>query len=86
MTDILLLVAIIPFFLAGFFIMKKVDRFVFENEKMIREEIKLKKPSSVRLSGSMSLIEIDKEIEKFRKSHPNFEIILRDEDMSGYDE
>ena len=35
-----------------------------------------RKPVVVRLSGNMSLEEIDKEIDKFRKDHINFEIIL----------
>lgn len=35
-----------------------------------------RKPLVVRLSGNMSLEEIDKEIDKFRKDHINFEIIL----------
>ena len=42
------------------------------------KEMEKKKPLAVRLSGNMSLEEIDKEIDKFRKDHINFEIVLID--------
>lgn len=67
------------FFLFGFYIMKKVDQFIYENEKRVNEEMKMREPSSVKISGDMSLIEIDREIDKFRQNHPNFEIILKEE-------
>ena len=79
MIDTLLIVAVIPFFLFGFYIMKKVDQFIYENEKRVNEEMKMREPSSVKISGDMSLIEIDREIDKFRQNHPNFEIILKEE-------
>ena len=59
--------------------MKKVDQFIYENEKRVNEEMKMREPSSVKISGDMSLIEIDREIDKFRQNHPNFEIILKEE-------
>lgn len=78
MKDILLLLAVIPAFIFGYYIMKRVDLFICENEKRMNEEINLKEPSSVRLSGDMPLMEIDKEIDKYRKNHSDFEIILKD--------
>lgn len=59
--------------------MKKVDQFIYKNEKRVNEEMKMRKTSSVKISGDMSLIEIDREIDKFRQNHPNFEIILKEE-------
>lgn len=79
LNDILLILVIIPFFLFGFYIVKKVDRFIYDNEKRLSEEIKLREPTSVKLRGDMPLIEIGKEIDKFRQKHPNLEIILKDE-------
>ena len=52
------------------------DRFLLENERRMTKEMEKRKPLVVRLSGNMSLEEIDKEIDKFRKDHINFEIIL----------
>lgn len=55
---------------------RAVDRFLLENERRMTKEMEKRKPVVVRLSGNMSLEEIDKEIDKFRKDHINFEIIL----------
>lgn len=77
--DIILIIAIIPFFLFGFYFVKKVDQFIYDNEKHYKDEIKLIEPTSVRLKGDMPLIEIDREIEKFRQKHPKFEVILKEE-------
>ena len=58
--------------------MKKVDEFILENKKRMSEEIQMLEPSSVILPGDLPLMEIDKEIDMFRKKHPNFKIILKD--------
>ena len=42
------------------------------------EEIQMLEPSSVILPGDLPLMEIDKEIDMFRKQHSNFKIILKD--------
>lgn len=79
MEDILLIVAVISFFIFGYYIMDKIDFFIAGNTERRYKETEIKGPSSVKISGDMPLIEIDKEIDKFRLSHPHFEIILRDE-------
>ena len=78
MTNILLIASILPFFLFGFYIVKKVDEFILENKKRMSEEIQMLEPSSVILPGDLPLMEIDKEIDMFRKQHSNFKIILND--------
>lgn len=78
MKYFLVLIAVTSFFLFGYHIMKRIDLFVAENRERIYKETQIKGPSSVKISGDMPLIEIDKEIDKFRQTHPNFEIILRD--------
>lgn len=78
MTSILLIASILPFFLFGFYIVKKVDEFILENKKRMSEEIQMLEPSSVILPGDLPLMEIDKEIDMFRKQHSNFKIILKD--------
>ena len=65
-------------FLFGFYVVKKVDEFILENKKRMSEEIQMLEPSSVILPGDLPLMEIDKEIDMFRKKHPNFKIILKD--------
>ena len=78
MTNILLIASVLPFFLFGFYIVKKVDEFILKNKKRMSEEIQMLEPSSVILPGDLPLMEIDKEIDMFRKQHPNFKIILKD--------
>ena len=78
MKNILLIASVLPFFLFGFYIVKKVDEFILENKKRMSEEIQMLEPSSVILPGDLPLMEIDKEIDMFRKQHPNFKIILKD--------
>lgn len=78
MTNILLIASVLPFFLLGFYIVKKVDEFILENKKRMSEEIEMLEPSSVILPGDLPLMEIDKEIDMFRKQHSNFKIILKD--------
>ena len=78
MTNILLIASVLPFFLFGFYVVKKVDEFILENKKRMSEEIQMLEPSSVILAGDLPLLEIDKEIDMFRKKHPNFKIILKD--------
>ena len=79
MEDILLIVVVISFFIFGYYIMDKIDFFIAENTERRYKETQIKGTSSVRISGDMPLVEIDREIDKFRQTHPNFEIILRDE-------
>ena len=79
MKDILLFVAVISFFILGYHVIKRLDGFFKENRKRTNSDIEKKGSSSVKISGDMPLIDIDNEIDKFRESHPDFEIILRDE-------
>ena len=79
MKEILLFIVVISFFIFGYYIMNRIDLFIAENRERRYKDTQIKGPSSVKISGDMPLIEIDKEIDKFRQTHPNFEIILRDE-------
>lgn len=76
MENIIVVLVITAVFVFGYYVMRAVDRFLLENEEKNDKRNGKKKPLVVRLSGNMSLEEIDKEIDKFRKDHINFEIIL----------
>lgn len=65
-------------FSVWFLYREKVDEFILENKKRMSEEIQMLEPSSVILPGDLPLMEIDKEIDMFRKQHSNFKIILKD--------
>lgn len=72
MENIIVVLVIMAVFVFGYYVMRAVDRFLLENERRMTKEMEKRKPVVVRLSGNMSLEEID----KFRKDHINFEIIL----------
>ena len=50
MENVILIIGVMIFFILGFHIMKRVDLFINENDKRISKDIKIKEPSSVRLS------------------------------------
>ncbi|MCR4923048.1 MAG: hypothetical protein K5931_03475 [Lachnospiraceae bacterium] len=79
MVNITLFIVLISLFIFGFHIMKQVDLFIFENKTGLNKYRKKKEPSYLVLPGNLSLLEIDREIDEFRKKHRNFKIILRDE-------
>lgn len=80
MKELLLLLVISPLFILGYYVWTKVDRLVWQNNKAAQKELELKAPTAVRLTGGMSIVEINREIEKFRKEHENFVIILTNDD------
>lgn len=62
--------------------MSRIGDFVDASKADQQKEKKLIKPSSVKMSGNTPFIEIYKEIEKFRDSHDDFQIILKDENSN----
>ncbi len=82
LENIVLILVVFVLFLFGLYFMNCVDKFIYENRKHIYEDRKIIEPSSVKLSGDLPLMEIDKEIDKFRQKHSDFEIILKVEDSA----
>ena len=80
MKELILLLVTSPIILVGYYIWTKVDKLVWQNKKAGNKELELKAPTAVRMTGGMSIIEINREIEKFRQDHENFVIILTNED------
>ena len=80
MKELLLLLVISPLFILGYYVWTKVDRLVWQNNKAAKKELELKAPTAVRRTGGMAIVEINREIEKFRKEHENFVIILTNDD------
>ena len=80
MKELILLLVTSPIILVGYYIWTKVDKLVWQNQKAVNKELELKAPTAVRMTRGMSIIEINREIEKFRQDHENFVIILTNED------
>ena len=57
-------------FLFGWFLMKRLDRFLDENQKRIEEAPEQQQPEQcVHLAGNISPDELEKTLSRFRSSH-----------------
>ena len=84
MKEFLLIIAVLGVFVFGFYIMKCVDDFLYENYKNIHADIMKSEPSCIMLTDGMSEEEIIKEIRKFKEKHETVGIYLSDKE-SGID-
>ena len=79
--DIILLVAVLGVMVFGFFVMKRLDKFLYENRKLIEQEEKEKEPSCVMLTTDMTDEELIKNIRTYEKQRGDAYITLyQDED------
>ena len=56
-------------FLFGWFLMKRLDQFLAENQKRIEEETVQQQKPCLRLNGDISPDELDETLSRFRSSH-----------------
>ena len=81
MRDIILVVAVLGVVVFGFFVMKRLDKFLDENSKRIAQEEKKKETSCVMLTSDMTDEELIKNIRTYEKQHGDAHITLyQDED------
>ena len=79
--DIILVVAVLGVMVFGFFVMKRLDKFLDENRKRIEQEEKEKEPSYVMLTTDMTDEELIKNIRTYEKQRGDAYITLyQDED------
>ncbi len=74
--DIILVIAVLGVMVLGFFIMKRLDRFLDENRNHIEQEKKKKEPSCVMLTTDMTDKELVEQIRIYEKKHGNAYITL----------
>jgi len=67
-------------FLFGWFLMKRLDQFLAENQKRIEEETVQQQKPCLRLNGDISPDELDETLFRFRSSHTNVKIAIYDPD------
>ena len=65
--DMILVVAVLGVMVFGFFVMKRLDKFLDENRKRIEQEEKKKEPSCVMLTTDMTDEELIKNIRTYEK-------------------
>ena len=84
--DIILAVAVLGVMVFGFFVMKRLDKFLDENRKRIEREEKKKEPSCVMLTTDMTDEELIKNIRTYEKQRGDAYITLYQSEDQLYDE
>ena len=82
--DIILVVAVLGVMLFGFFVMKRLDKFLDGNRKRIEEE-KEKEPCCVMHTTDMTDEELIKNIRTYEKQHGDAYITLHQDEDELFD-
>ena len=84
MEDVVLIVGAAMIFLFGWFLMKRLDQFLAENQKRIEEETVQQQKPCLRLNGDISPDELDEALSLFRSSHAHVEIVIYDSEQISF--
>ena len=84
MEDVVLIVGAAMIFLFGWFLMKRLDQFLAENQKRIEEETVQQQKPCLRLNGDISPDELEKALSRFRSSHAHVEIVIYDSEQISF--
>ena len=84
--DIILVVAVLGVMVFGFFVIKRLDKFLDENRKRIEQEEKEKEPYCVMLTTDMTDEELIKNIRTYEKNRGDAYITLYQDEDELYDE
>lgn len=71
-------------FLFGWFLMKRLDQFLAENQKRIEEETVQQQKPFLRLNGDISPDELEETLSRFRSSHAHVEIVIYDSEQISF--
>lgn len=72
-------------FLFGWFLMKRLGRFLDENQKRIEKATEQQQPEAcVHLVGNISPDELEKTLSRFRSSHAHVEIAFYDSEQISF--
>lgn len=84
MEDVVLIVGTAMVFLFGWFLVKRLDQFLAENQKRIEEETVQQQKPCLRLNGDISPDEMDEALSRFRSSHAHVEIVIYDSEQISF--
>ena len=84
MEDVVLIAGTALMFLFGWFLMKRLDRFLDENQKRIEEETVQQQNPCLRLNGDISPDKMDEALSLFRSSHAHVEIVIYDSEQISF--
>ena len=71
-------------FLFGWFLMKRLDQFLAENQKRTEEETVQQQKPCLRLNGDISPDELEETLSRFRSSHTHVEIVIYDSEQISF--
>ena len=71
-------------FLFGWILMKRLDRFLDENQKRIEEETKQQSEPCVCLNGDISPDELEEMLFRFCSSHARVKIVIYDPEQISF--
>ena len=80
----MLIVGTAVVFLFGWFLMKRLDQFLAENQKRIEEETVQQQKPCLRLNGDISPDELEETLSLFRSSHAHVEIVIYDSEQISF--
>ena len=80
----MLIVGTAVVFLFGWFLMKRLDQFLAENQKRIEEETVQQQKPCLRLNGDISPDELEETLSRFRSSHTHAEIVIYDSEQISF--
>ncbi len=84
--DIILVVSVLAAMVFGFFVMKRLDKFLDENRKRIEQAEEKKEPSCVMLTTDMTDEELIKNIRTYEKQRGDAYITLYQDENELYDD
>ena len=85
MEDSVLIAGTALMFLFGWFLMKRLDRFLDENQKRIKESSEQQQAEPcVHLVGNISPDELEETFSQFRNSHAHVEIVIYDSEQNFF--
>lgn len=84
--DIILIITVLGMMVIGLFVMKRLDKFLDENKKRIKQEQKERNQCCVILTANMTDEELVEEIRTYQKKHGNVHITLYQDKNELYDE
>lgn len=85
MEDSVLIAGTALMFLFGWFLMKRLDRFLDENQKRIKESSEQQQAEPcVHLVRNISPDELEETFSQFRNSHAHVEIVIYDSEQISF--
>ncbi len=84
--DIILVISVLGVMVFGFFLMKRLDKFLDENKKRIEQEEKKKEPHCVMLTTDLTDEELVERIRTYEKKHGDANITIYQDENELCDE